>query len=357
EGTEWTGTGEFLGGLAGGTVAGLPGAAKAGVKSAQAIKDLAGRAGIKQAADAAYDEIRTSPTYMTRPQSMAFMQEVYDDVFGKRGNWDKRTAATTYGMLTDFYRDFASKPKNFMADILAFYKKLNAVHPSARGGYEDAAAASQMRRSILDILQRDVAQDRDAFGRAMGNWTAQKKLEELEKAGMVAEHKRQASGTGQNLNTIRQQMRQILDNEKRARGYTDAEKAQMEHIINGGTWDNALRWVDKGFSPANPLGAKSSLISMLLSLPITVAVGGAGLLTHRIGDYLNDREMERLINMVQMRAPVNVRSGASARAQTLMDAYDAARRRARHSAYRGGANALANPGTDIPEADDEGDAQ
>jgi hypothetical protein len=129
-----------------------------------------------------------------------------------------------------------------------------------------------------DVLTGNAAQASAGIKQGRDNWARFKRNEMVDTARIKAERRADSSGTGGNLdNTIRQNVRAILDNPRRSRGMTAAEKEMAEKVVRGTGIQNALRMVGKlspttgGLSAAMNVGATA--LNPLMAIPGALGAG------------------------------------------------------------------------------------
>lgn len=139
----------------------------------------------------------------------------------------------------------------------------------------ERAAASRAIESLDDflgnipkraVLHGDPAKVSATLTEARGNYAAAKRSEEIESALDRATLQAGSANSGMNLdNATRQRIKDILNSDKRKRGFSKDELAQMRRIVVGTRVQNAAR------RAGNMMGGGGGLGSTILS-----AVGGAG---------------------------------------------------------------------------------
>jgi hypothetical protein len=313
EGTELETPMAMLGGAVGGGAAALPSAGRAAWRSSTARAAMAGEQGIHDASRAAYKEIEASPIYLDHQQLDDFGRAIHREVAGYPNSFNARTAPTTFGTMADFFAEQQGQ-RTSLRDILDLHEQLGNV--SAQTNYKDFTAAQVARAAIRDEIETALPAESRTMRDALANWSAYKKIEEVQAAQEAAGLRAASTGTAQNFqNVMRQEIRKIFSNPKRRRGYSDEELAQMERIITGPAMENWLRMAGKGLSPASPLGAARTLfIDNLMGTTVAVVSGAAGLVAKHLGDYLTRQEVERLVTLIQERAPVNAATAPASRA-------------------------------------------
>jgi len=357
--------GRVIGGAAGGFAGGLPAVRTAGKASNAAVAAMADKDAVHAAGSAGYDFINKNNI----PVAHALGQDLVDDIRTelKTRAFSDLTAPTSTKLVDRlegllFTKQAVSVPTKGggtrtvmrrvpanaqLSDLLDTYQELGNLEP----GTKDAEAARLVRDQIMGWI------DTKAGGKipkvlkdAMGNWSAYKKMDELETAKSRADIRTESYGTGQNFqNYLRDEIKKIIDPKfpARAKGYKPEEIEAMKEFVAGSALRNATRIIGKGLSPASPLGFIRFAVESLASTPLAIgsAIFGAG--AHKIGDFFSRRDLENIIHMVQSRAPVNAVTGpqAVAAGRNLRAAQDVARA----GAIRGGAVP-----TFGPSSDDEG---
>ncbi len=325
----------MLGGALGG---GAAGAFKNERQRLAGASQLKGGPEIKAASQGAYTELEQLPTAISRGGIENLQKTVTTAL--RQESYHPRTAGTTYGFVEDIANHGLNNKPARISDIVDIHEQLGHVSPQVNA--KDAAAAQVAREAIRNWLTKNAPEANKPLKNALGNWSAHKKLEDLTAGQTTAGHRAGVSGTGANFtNTMRQEIRKILDSKSRSRGYKPEELAQMEKIVMGTIEANASR-----------LGGKlapTSLISIaadkIMGMPFIGAVGA--LASKQIGEFLTKREIEKLLTMVQERAPVNAQQAAENKAALAAQpsAKGMAARGAVAGAQQPSANDyLANPG-------------
>lgn len=128
-----------------------------------------------------------------------------------------------------------------------------------------------------DVLAGNPAEGAAALKEARANWHKLRKSELLDEALLKGERRAASTGSGGNEdNAIRQNIRGILDNPKKARSFSADEKTAMEKVVRGGQVQNLLRLVGKlspqGSGLMAALGIGGAAINPMLAIP---ALAGA----------------------------------------------------------------------------------
>lgn len=144
-----------------------------------------------------------------------------------------------------------------------------------------------------------------------------KKSEAIDQAVYKAENRAATSGTGGNeINTTRQNIRAILDDPKKRRGFSEDEIAAMQEIVDGTPTINAARLLGR-MSPnagALPLFTSGGLVGAAgaTSNPLLAAPPAIGLIAKTIGERMTKRQISDLSRLILNGGPVP--------AKTLSDA-------------------------------------
>jgi hypothetical protein len=107
-----------------------------------------------------------------------------------------------------------------------------------------------------DVISGNAAEAAPAILNARDLNTRYRKAETLADALYKAKLQTEATGSGGNINNaIRQQLKSILTNPKRVKGFTHQERQMMESIVRGGKVENLMRLVGKLSPSGNGLMA------------------------------------------------------------------------------------------------------
>jgi hypothetical protein len=127
-----------------------------------------------------------------------------------------------------------------------------------------------------------------------------KKSETVSKAVEKGQRRAATSGTGGNeVNAIRQNIRSILDNPKKSRGFNAMEKELMEKITRGTPATNSLRQVGRlsptsGALPMMGFGASSATFG-----PLGAAPSVAGYIAKQGAEALTKRQIDNLDELIR----------------------------------------------------------
>lgn len=266
---------------------------------------------------------------------MQNLRQTIDQALDK-AHYHPITADQTYRFLDQWLGDEHTTNPQKLAHVMDLHEKLGNVTPQINA--KDAAASQVARGAIRDWLDQHIPQANAPLRQALGDWSSYKKVQEVQKGLTTAEHRAEVSGTGANTqNAVRQEIRKILDSDKRLRGFRPEERAQMEKIVAGTLTQNALRTVGK-MAP-NHL----TLLTAVLNAPLALAGKAVASGARKIGDVMTRQQVERLMSMIQERAPSNATQAAANQSSRLNSA-----RNTDAATIRGAAvpatNYLDNPG-------------
>lgn len=168
--------------------------------------------------------------------------------------------------------------------IDALDERINALRPADVVAGDPEAATAALREG------------RNLWGRA-------RRSEMVQDAVEYARDRAASSGSGGNVdNATRQNIRGILDNPKRARGFSEAEQDAMRQVVRGTPTQNLLRAIGKLSPTTGALPAVMGLgASMQSSLdqPWLVAPSIAGLLAKTVADRATARNVGLLDALVR----------------------------------------------------------
>lgn len=126
-----------------------------------------------------------------------------------------------------------------------------------------------------DVLQGNVEEATKALTKARELWGTMRKSQTIENLILKAEDRAASTNSGGNLqNTIRQNLRTILDNPKKSRGFTKDELDAIRQVVRGTPSQNALRLLGRLAPSSNAwLGILSTFA--LPGVGLAVPVGGS----------------------------------------------------------------------------------
>ena len=221
-----------------------------------------------------------------------------------------------------------SAPRTFLAlnklqkaggdinQIMGIRQSLGAIKPSEGTDFAAASHAIDAIDGFLEgitpqqILTKDKNVDPqyvvELLNHARSSWRAYKKLDQVDRAMLYAQHRAASTGTGANLqNTMRQEIRKILDSDTKSRGYSEQAKRQMEEIVEGTRASNIARFIGK-FAPSGPVSAWTSIMAGLEAGPgVGTAVGVGATLARKLGSYLTRKQIQELANVIRGESPLS----------------------------------------------------
>ncbi len=215
------------------------------------------------------------------------------------------------------YRDYLA-PKTFRAvdELLSpvgnnhTIGDIDGVRRALNKAAADPVERDAARRAIAQI--DDTMANLDPADVAVNPQNAPLVAQEaIENATDAASLQAASTGSGANIdNATRQKFRAILTNPKKARGYSDAEKAQMRQIVEGTFTGNAARLVGK----LAPSGVVSGALGAGLGHAVghTVGVPVVGYVAKQMADNATARAAARLSEQRRLRSPLAQQLGATA---------------------------------------------
>lgn len=158
----------------------------------------------------------------------------------------------------------------------------------------------------LETLAGDTPKAAKAMAVAREMWGRARRTELIEEAVVKAERRAGSTGSGGNVdNATRQNLRAILDNPKKARMFTEAERKQIEQVVVGTKGLNTLRRLGKLSPEGNGLmlalhvtsGMAAAASNPLMAAgAASAALGGA--VAKRLADRGTNKAVDRLITDV-----------------------------------------------------------
>lgn len=176
---------------------------------------------------------------------------------------------------------------------------------SARQFLRDAAgSADPSDRRIGTILLDEFDGWRNArvpeYQQADAIYGRMKRAQDVDWRIEKADRRAASTGTGGNqVNAARQNIRQILDNPKSSRGYSEVEKALMEDIVRGTGATNALRLAGRLSPTSGALPLMGNIAGVGLNPVVGIAAMGASAGAKGVAEALTGRQISRLSETIR----------------------------------------------------------
>jgi hypothetical protein len=149
-----------------------------------------------------------------------------------------------------------------------------------------------------EVIAKDAATGSKAITEARDLWSRAAKSETLDQALIKAERRAASTGSGGNAdNAIRQNVRGILDNPNKSRGWTADEKAAAEAVVRGSPLQNTARLVGKLSPVGNGLSAMLGIGATAMNplMAIGPAIGGVAKMAADRATPANAEMLSRII--------------------------------------------------------------
>jgi hypothetical protein len=266
--------GAAIGGVTGGVLGGV-GSLAANRAAASALRRGAPtKEALKKSAHEAYDAADAAGLVVSQSSFSRAVSDIADAAVD--AGIDKTIHPRATAALARLEEALGKQPTLSELEILRRVLKGAAASPEADerriadlmiDGLDDYVG----NLSHMDVVAGDPLKASSEITRARDLWSRLRKTEMIEDAVTKAERRAASTGSGGNLdNAIRQNIRAILDNPKKARGFTKEERELMESVVKGGPVQNMLRLLGK-LSPGG-----NGLMTMLHGTA-GIATGGATL--------------------------------------------------------------------------------
>jgi hypothetical protein len=185
-------------------------------------------------------------------------------------------------------------------------KSIQPATREAAGEAIDAIDAFLMNVPERFVVSGNPRADAELLRRTQQLWSTQKQMETVEKATTAAQRRAGSTGTGANrINAARQELRKIIDSEKKSRGMPQAVKDKIDQIVVGTRMSNALRNVSK-WAPTGPVSTATGVGTSYLTggWLLAVTTAAAGWIAKHAGEYLTDRQIRQLTEMMRAGNPL-----------------------------------------------------
>jgi hypothetical protein len=296
----------FVGGLAGAGGA----IASAERNLTKLAEQLPTRETIKSTAGQLYDSLKTSNVRISPPGMDDLLQTIKTDLHND--HFREFAQPITYRTI----EELATSGGNIGGiDAVRQVLGRNKTVPSERDASNRAIKAIDDFLVNVDprfVVSGNPAKDAATLKEAQGLWAAHKQLEMIEDASIAGQHRAGVSGSGANrINTARQEIRKILDSDKKSRGMSDSAKAKMEEIVMGTWLTNKSRQIGK-FAPSGPVSATTSILTGMGAGPgAGAAVAAGGFLAKHLGEYLTDKQLRELEQIIRSESPIGKPAAAA----------------------------------------------
>jgi hypothetical protein len=298
--------------IAGSVLAGTAGAAAAAERNLSKLAtQLPTPEKIKADATAGYEFLKKSDTRISPEATQELLAKIQTDLVAD--HFRDYSQPVTFRTI----EELSAKGSATIGDIDSVRQVLNRHRslPSEREASNRAIKAiDDFLQNIPDhqVISGDPARDAEILRHAQKSWAAYKQLEMIDEASIKGQHRAGVSGSGANrINTTRQEIRKILDSDRKSRGLSDTAKDKMEEIVMG-TWaTNRARQLGK-FAPSGPVSASASILTGMGAGPgAGVAVAGGGFIAKYLGEYLTQKQIGELEQIIRGEAPTGKAAAAA----------------------------------------------
>ncbi|MGH6931739.1 MAG: hypothetical protein ACREEE_04830 [Dongiaceae bacterium] len=282
--------------------AGFLGGAAGGMRTGASRVKAPSTGDLKSQAQSAYDAAQSAGLVVTKDS----MKQLADDIRAEAmaAGIDK----TLHPRATAAMRrakDFAKQPQTLeQVDTLRQVLK-DAASSVDQGERRVAQMMVEKLDDHLDtlapanIISGDAVLATDAIKKARALWHRMRKAELVEEAVSRAKLRTASTGSGGNIdNAIRQNIRQILDNPKKRRGFSQEERNLMEAVVKGGKVQNLLRLIGRLSPESSGPMTWAGLAGTAIHTPL-VAAPIAGFIAKRIADNMTPKKAQRLLEAIQ----------------------------------------------------------
>lgn len=317
KGTNYETAARLAGGLAGGIGAAKtlgPGTVKAAIPTVDELKASAAKG---------YDAARNSGLEL-HPQGVGqFASQVEQELTGPKYGFTGGPKGTASGTL-DLLHELQSAPEGATvsaANLDTLRANIGRLAADTKDfkPTQDAKAAMVLKRNLENYME-NIPQDHVVAGdpekyvsnirQANGDYAA------AMRAGKVGDKIRNAENNAQGgiatsiENQQKGQLRNtFLNNPKQMRGFSDAEKSQIQNVNDGSFVSNTFRQLGRGGTGVVPIG-----MHLAAGIPTAIATGGVSLLpqaaiaaalygSKKIGEKMTGTQVRKLDEMLRSRSP------------------------------------------------------
>jgi hypothetical protein len=318
----------FAGGMFGGTTVGK---LSASVENTMRARGIPTTQDLHNASDAAYDNARNLGVQY-QPANVAHLRDDIERTLIQEGHRDDPLSQGTFLRVRELGNTAGGINPEF-SDIESVRKSLNRVrkqvNPATGGPTEDARAANIAIDHIDDFFRdptnaipahQGIAQQAAQFAEeGRGNWGAMARSQQIEDALARGQRNAAATGSGANIdNALRQQVKNILNNPRRARNFNNNDRRIMEDIVAGNPIQNSERLFGKLAATGIVSASGVAYLAHLMGLGPAGAVllPAAGYAAKKASESITRNRYQNLLQNIRMDSPVGRANPVRPRAST-----------------------------------------
>lgn len=174
---------------------------------------------------------------------------------------------------------------------------------AAAGGQvsSDARLAAQLLDEFDDFIDQQLPTSSAEYQTARTLWQTQRKAQDIEQLFERAKNQAGQYSVSGMENALRTQFKQLADNPRRFRRFSEDERAAILQVVRGGPIQNALRLVGK-FAPTGTVPAIASLAAEGVTPGLGLGLAATGLAGRAGASALRTRSAMRADELVRSKA-------------------------------------------------------
>jgi plasmid stabilization system protein ParE len=291
----------------GNAIAGLMGVIP-GIGTAKSLK--AGRAAIptrpeiKAASSAAYKRAEQSGGMLPQSDLGGFVQQAEKMLGGEA--FDKGLHPNTLAALTRLYED-ASNPQ-IAGHSVQGAEVLRRVIASAEtkalkspDGADDARLAGKLLDDFDDFVEQQLPTSSAEYRQARTLWNVQRKSQDIEQLFERAQNQAGQFSVSGMENALRTQFKQLADNPRRFRRFSEDERSAILKVVRGGPVQHSLRLLGK-FAPTGTVPAIASLAAEGVVPGLGLGLAATGLAGRAGASFLRNRAATSVDELIRSKA-------------------------------------------------------
>lgn len=286
----------------GAVTGGAAGAVGARLARRQADKAVPTTDALRKQANAAYDMAEQAGVVVSQPSFNGLVDDI--TTAAKSAGIDRTIHPKATAALNRLDEARGTEPTLKEMDILRRVLKGAASSIEADERRVARIMIDKLDDYIGSLTAKDVVSGNPemaakALSEARSLWGRMRKGEILQEAVEKAQRRAASTGSGGNEeNAIRQNIRAILDNPKKARAFTPEEKKLMERVVGGAPLQNFARLVGKLSPQGNGLMAALGLGATVVN-PLMVAAPAVGMVAKKLATGATGRNVDLLSRAVR----------------------------------------------------------
>jgi plasmid stabilization system protein ParE len=259
---------------------------------------------IRAASNAAYNRAEQTGGMLPQQNLGGFVQQAEQTLAGEA--FDRALHPNTLAALNRLYEE-ASNPQiagHSVQGAEVLRRVIAGAETRARKspeGADDARLAGQLLDDFDDFVEQQMPASSAEYRQARTLWNVQRKAQDIEQLFERAQNQAGQFSMSGMENALRTQFRQLADNPRRFRRFTEDERTAILRVVRGGPVQHSLRLLGK-FAPTGTVPAIASLAAEGVVPGLGLGLAATGLAGRAGASYLRNRAATQVDELVRSAA-------------------------------------------------------